>query len=292
MEASASRTAMLAAVVRGRHRLEEEPPWILDDPFALGLVGPVWETVAEVGDARHSAELGRQLRAGLALRSRFAEDRLEAGGFSQYVLLGAGLDSFVWRRPDLLADVTVFEVDHPASQAWKRARMDELGLDAPDRQVFAPVDFETGSLGSGLDAAGFDRERPALFSWLGVVPYLTLPAVEGTLRAVAACAPGSEVAVEYGLAPAYVDEVGRESVKGALEPSGLLTVSTVLVPRSALESMLTCAVREVGLVKSVDLTVKPGPLKETCAPFWKSVPATTISCWTMPVPPLSAVALV
>ena len=247
MEASASRTAMLAAVVRGRHRLEEEPPWILDDPFALGLVGPVWETVAEVGDARHSAELGRQLRAGLALRSRFAEDRLEAGGFSQYVLLGAGLDSFVWRRPDLLADVTVFEVDHPASQAWKRARMDELGLDAPDRQVFAPVDFETGSLGSGLDAAGFDRERPALFSWLGVVPYLTLPAVEATLRAVAACAPGSEVAVEYGLAPAYVDEVGREFTTGFLavaEQAGE-PLHTAWSPADAEEVMARCGLTVV-----------------------------------------------
>ena len=181
MEASPSRTAIMAAVVRGRHRLEDAPPWILDDPIALELVGPSWQDMAASSDARFSAELGRQIRAAIAIRSRYAEHRLELGDFRQYVLLGAGLDSFRWRRPDLLGPLRLFEVDHPASQAWKRERMGELGLEASEYQVFAPVDFEVESLGEGLDAAGFDWEQPTLFSWLGVIPYLTIDCRRGHL---------------------------------------------------------------------------------------------------------------
>ncbi|MGD0394712.1 MAG: class I SAM-dependent methyltransferase [Acidimicrobiales bacterium] len=214
MEASPSRTAMMAAVVRGRHRLEDAPPWILDDPIALELVGPSWRDMAASSDARYSRELGRQLRAAIALRSRYAEHRLELGRFRQYVLLGAGLDSFRWRRPDLLGPLRLFEVDHPASQAWKRERMDELGLATSDDQVFAPVDFEVESLGDGLDAAGFEWGEPTLFSWLGVVPYLTLDAVEATLRTIAGCRSGSEVVFEYGLAQPFMDDLGREFVTG------------------------------------------------------------------------------
>jgi methyltransferase (TIGR00027 family) len=205
---------MMAAVVRGRHRLEDAPPWILDDPIALELVGPSWRDMAASSDARYSRELGRQLRAAIALRSRYAEHRLELGRFRQYVLLGAGLDSFRWRRPDLLGPLRLFEVDHPASQAWKRERMDELGLATSDDQVFAPVDFEVESLGDGLDAAGFEWGEPTLFSWLGVVPYLTLDAVEATLRTIAGCRSGSEVVFEYGLAQPFMDDLGREFVTG------------------------------------------------------------------------------
>lgn len=214
MEASPSRTAMMAAVVRGRHRLEDAPPWILDDPIALELVGPSWRDMAASSDARYSRELGRQLRAAIALRSRYAEHRLELGHFRQYVLLGAGLDSFGWRRPDLLGPLRLFEVDHPASQAWKRERMDELGLAASEHQVFAPVDFEVESLRDGLDAAGFEWEEPTLFSWLGVVPYLTIDAVEATFRTITGCRSGSEVVFEYGLAQPFMDDLGREFVAG------------------------------------------------------------------------------
>ncbi len=119
---------MMAAVVRGRHRLEDAPPWILDDPMALEFVGPSWRDMAAWSDARYSRELGRQLRAAITVRSRYAERRLELGRFGQYVLLGAGLDSFRWRRPDLLGPMRMFEVDHPASQAWKRGRMEVMGL--------------------------------------------------------------------------------------------------------------------------------------------------------------------
>jgi methyltransferase (TIGR00027 family) len=210
MERSTSLTALMAAVQRGRHRLEDPPPWIMDDPFALVMVGPTWPDLAAASRSRFSDELGRQIRASIAARSRYAEHRLVAGSFDQFVLLGAGLDSFAWRRPDLLGPLRVFEVDHPVSQAWKRGRAKELGLPDSQHHVFVPVDFEVLSLRDGLDDAGFDWSRPTMFSWLGVVPYLTAGAVEATLRTIATCRTGSEVVFEYGLDRGHMDDMARE----------------------------------------------------------------------------------
>jgi methyltransferase (TIGR00027 family) len=210
MEGTPSLTALMVAVQRGRHRLEDPPPWIVDDPFALVMVGPTWPDLAAASRSRYSDELGRQIRASVAARARYAEHRLASGSFDQFVLLGAGLDSFAWRRPDLLGPLFVFEVDHPASQAWKRARAAELGLPDSEHHVFAPVDFEVQSLRDGLDDAGFDWSRPTMFSWMGVVPYLTAGAVEATLRTIATCRTGSEVVVEYGLDRDHMDDLARE----------------------------------------------------------------------------------
>ena len=210
MEGSPSLTALMVAVQRGRHRLEDPPPWIMDDPFALVMVGPTWPDLAAASRSRYSDELGRQIRASIAARARYAEHRLDIGSFAQFVLLGAGLDSFAWRRPDLLGPLRVFEVDHPASQAWKRGRAVELGLPDSEHHVFAPVDFEVQSLRDGLDEAGFDWSRPTMFSWLGVVPYLTASAVEATLRTIATCRTGSEVVFEYGLDRDHMDDMARE----------------------------------------------------------------------------------
>ncbi len=210
MESRASRTATMAAVTRGRHQLLDPEPWILVDPEALDLVGPEWERYAEAADALWPAELSRQLRAGIATRSRFAEDRLLEGGATQYVLLGAGLDSVAWRRTDLLETVRIYEVDHPHSQAWKRQRVAELGWIEHPHHVYAPVDFEAESLADGLDAVGFDRTAPTLFAWLGVVPYLTPAAIDATLGVIAGCASGSEVALEYGLPERFQDDVALE----------------------------------------------------------------------------------
>jgi methyltransferase (TIGR00027 family) len=210
MDAQPSITAMRVAVKRGQHRLEDPLPWILDDSFALMLVGPEWRVLAaEIGSQFPERFLGPG-RASAVLRSRYAEDRLMQGSFTQYVMLGAGLDSFAWRRPDLLGELRVFEVDHPASQAWKRQRVAELGLPTSENHVFAPVDFEVQSLRDGLDAVGFDWTQPTMFSWLGVIVYLSMDAVEATFRTVAACRSGSEVAFEYVLTEEFVEDIGRE----------------------------------------------------------------------------------
>src|SRR5687768_15784367 len=123
MKAEPSRTAMMAAVMRARHRQEDPAPWVLEDPFALDLIGPGAKAIAEVVDSLFPKRFQIQPRAGVVGRARYAEDRLMGGAFTQCVLLGAGLDSLAWRRPDLLDTVTLFEVDHPASQAWKRERV-------------------------------------------------------------------------------------------------------------------------------------------------------------------------
>jgi methyltransferase (TIGR00027 family) len=205
-----SRTAIMAATVRGLHRLEVATPWVFDDFLALVLVGPAWRDVRAQLSKGLSEPLLRTVITMAVTRARYTEERLAAGGFDQYVLLGAGLDSFAWRRPDALGGgLRVFEVDHPASQAWKLARVDELGLPSSDRHVFVPVDFEVETLADGLDRAGFDWSGRTFFSWLGVVPYLTVEAIEATLRSLAKSAPGSEIVVTYLIDPPLMEEVGR-----------------------------------------------------------------------------------
>jgi methyltransferase (TIGR00027 family) len=213
MEAAPSRTAMLAAAARGLLRLEATPPWVLDDAFALVLVGPAWQELRELLFSLFPAEVVREVLAAVCTRSRYAEDRLAAGAFAQYVILGAGLDSFPWRRPDRLHSLRVFEVDHPASQAWKLERISDLALPLSDAQVFVPVDFEAEPLQDALRTAGFDWDQPALFSWTGVAPYLTAPAIASTLRTIAGAAAGSEVVLSYRAEAPILDEVGREFIR-------------------------------------------------------------------------------
>jgi methyltransferase (TIGR00027 family) len=141
------------------------------------------------------------LRASIAARSRFAEDSLEAAvarGVRQYVILGAGLDSFAYRNPFSAGGLRVFEVDHPATQAWKRDRLREAGVEVPGPLTFAPVDFEKETLADGLARAGFAADVPSFFSWLGVTVYLTRSAVMATLAYVASrTAPGSEIVFTF-----------------------------------------------------------------------------------------------
>lgn len=197
---------MLAALGRGLHREWHARPWIIDDPYALPLVGPAWPQLLALYGAIVPRRYFELAICALCARSRYAEDRLEPGGFSQYVLLGAGMDSLAWRRPDLLREVTIFEVDHPSTQAWKRERAALLSLPENERHVFAPVDFETEDLRTGLDRAGFDWSRPTLFNWLGVVMYLTRDAITTTLRTLASAGQGSGIVLTYLQAPDYMDD--------------------------------------------------------------------------------------
>jgi methyltransferase (TIGR00027 family) len=133
-------------------------------------------------------------------RSRVAEDELAAAvtrGASQYVVLGAGLDTFAYRNPYSESQLRVFEVDHPATQAWKRKRLAEGGIAIPASLSFAPVDFEKEALADGVAAVGFDPSKVTFFSWLGVTPYLTHAAMRSTLEFIAGCARGSGVAFDY-----------------------------------------------------------------------------------------------
>lgn len=205
---AASRTALSTAVARGRHRLYDDQPWILDDPFALLLVGPEWREIEHRTAAVFPAPVTRAYLGSIVVRSRYCEDVLLAGGFGQFVVLGAGLDAFVWRRPDLARAITVFEVDHPASQAAKLHRAGELGLPL-DHAVYVGADAEHDVLGERLTAHGLDWSVPTCFSLLGTAMYLRPSAVEAVLRTVARCTAGSTVVLSYVPTPEHLDETGR-----------------------------------------------------------------------------------
>ncbi len=211
--AKASATATGVAVARSAHRSCDQPPWVLDDPFALQLAGPRWAEIQSASEAAFPETALRQSRASVVARSRYAEDRLVSGGYRQYVILGAGLDSFAWRRADLIGWLRLFEVDHPASQAWKLGRIAELDLPVRDGHVFAPVDFETTPLWEGLTRAGLDWSQPAFFSWLGVIIYLAPEAITATLNTVSGCGTGSEIVLSYDAPDAFLDDTAREMVQ-------------------------------------------------------------------------------
>ena len=192
-----SRTAQGAAMHRAAHQLVDQPP-VFADPLALRIIGEGAATELREGRDVRAMTQSTGLRAFIATRSRFTEDCLSeamARGVRQYVLLGAGLDTFAYRAPR--EGLHVYEVDHPATQSWKRQRLADVSIAAPDWVTYAPVDFERETLRDGLARAGFDFAKPAVFAWLGVTPYLTRDAVMSTLAFVASLAKGSEVAFDY-----------------------------------------------------------------------------------------------
>ena len=196
-----SATARGAALLRALHQVIDYPR-ILDDPFAVPIVGPDAAGLQAVADRGSPA-----LRAHVAMRSRYAEDRLALAlhrGVRQYVVLGAGLDTFAWRNPYARGGLRVFEVDHPATQSWKQARLQSA--EPPHGLHLVPVDFERQALREQLLHHGFRFDRPAFFSMLGVVIYLTEEAVMNTMRLVASCAPGSEVVFSFSLPHSHLSE--------------------------------------------------------------------------------------
>ncbi len=201
----ASKTALGVAIRRAAHQLMDHPP-VLDDPIALRLIGPGHTRQLE----RASHEVARDFRAFMAVRSRYIEDQLAeavAKGVSQYVVLGAGLDTFAYRNP--FPSLKVFEVDFPATQEWKQTMLDEAQIALPGNLTFVPVDFEHHALAEELSQAGFNLQAPAFFGWLGVVPYLTAAAFRATLGTIAQLPEGSGVGFDYALPPETLSPVGR-----------------------------------------------------------------------------------
>jgi methyltransferase (TIGR00027 family) len=198
-EARASHTALRVAMRRAAHQLVDEPK-VLDDPIALKILGPREQQRLEGGEGMGSDRLSRGMRAFMAARSRYAEDELAravARGVAQYVVLGAGLDTFAYRNPHPENALRIFEVDYPATQEWKRRQLTAAEIAIPPSVTYAPVDFERQTLADGLREAGFDRAKPAFFSWLGVSMYLTDEAIGSTLRFVASLPHGGGIVFDY-----------------------------------------------------------------------------------------------
>lgn len=193
----ASKTALKVAIRRASHQLMDRPP-VMDDPIAVRLIG--CEHAKDMERAKHP--VGRDFRAFMAARSRLVEDHLAkavANGVKQYVVLGAGLDTFAYRNP--FAGLRVFEVDFPATQEWKRQMLAEASIPLPANLTFVPLDFEHKTLGEGLAEAGLDAGAAAYFGWLGVVPYLTLEAFRATLGTIARLPAGSGVTFDSMFPP-------------------------------------------------------------------------------------------
>ena len=195
-----SRTARAAAFHRAAHQVLENGR-IFSDPLALRILGEDAGTVAREAEQRPS---GRRMRIFIAVRTRFAEDALAAAvdrGVSQLVVLGAGLDTYAYRGP-LGGRLRIFEVDHPATQAWKRERLADAGIPLPPCLTFAPINFEHQTLSEGLASAGFNPAQQTFFTWLGVVPYLTAEAVWSTLGFISSLPNGAHVVFDYSDPPA------------------------------------------------------------------------------------------
>jgi methyltransferase (TIGR00027 family) len=202
-----SLTALGAAHLRAAHQVLDAAS-ILADPLAARILGPDNEASLDHAQADPS---GPRLRWFIAARSRIAEDALNVAvekGACQLVVLGAGLDTLAYRT-DLAGRLRIFEIDHPATQAWKRDKLAAAAIAVPDTLVFVPVDFERQTLAHALGAAGFDRGTRTFFSWLGVVPYLTERAVLSTLALIAALPGGGEVVFDYVNPAASIAPAGR-----------------------------------------------------------------------------------
>jgi methyltransferase (TIGR00027 family) len=201
-----STTSWRVALRRAAHQVMDRP-LVLDDSLAVRIVGAeaTDQFIAREQNAGFFGQkLSLALQAFVVARSCFAEDLLATAvgrGVRQYVVLGAGLDTFGWRNVHAAAGLRVFEVDHPATQAWKRELLGRAGMAPPGSLTFVPVDFEKQALGEQLSAAGFELAAPAFFSWLGVVPYLAREAFRATAGYVGARAAGTEMVFDYALSP-------------------------------------------------------------------------------------------
>jgi methyltransferase (TIGR00027 family) len=197
-----SRTAIGAAGHRAAHQVLERGS-IFGDPLAVRILGADAAAAIESAQADPSS---RRLRLFIAIRSRFAEDAIAAAvmhGVRQLVVLGAGLDTFAYRSP-WTDGLRIFEVDHAATQAWKRERLAAAAIPLPHALTFVPVDFERESLAGALANAGLDPALPAFFTWLGVVPYLTERAIYATLEFIAGLPGGAQVVFDYANPPESV----------------------------------------------------------------------------------------
>ncbi len=208
-DSSAVRTALWRAL----HVQVDAPPHLITDEVGVALADPEpgWQQRGDmhpVGTA--------PFRVAIVARTRYVEDLVVDGGIAQYVLLGAGLDTFAQRHAELAGTVTVFEVDQPDPQAWKRERLDALGLGVPDHLRLVPVDFEADDdWWAALLDAGLDPAVPTVVSSSGVSMYISKPATDATLRRLAALAPGSTVAMTFMLPFEMLDPADRPGLEGA-----------------------------------------------------------------------------
>ncbi len=223
VEAVPSRTAVSVALRRAVHQLRDIPI-VFHDPIAVPILSSQYaDSLATYLDgADEPFAIG--MRAHLIARSRYAEDNLRVAvesGVTQYVLLGAGLDTYAYRNP--YPQLRVFEIDHPATQQWKRELLTRSGIVIPENLTYTAMNFEIQELAAQLTASGFNREAPAYFAWLGVVPYLTLSAFRATVAFIAAQPVGSGVTFDYGQPREVLplqEQLARDALASRVQSAG------------------------------------------------------------------------
>ncbi|CAN5792634.1 hypothetical protein BH10CHL1_BH10CHL1_40570 [soil metagenome] len=200
LERRSSNTAIGVTTLRAVHQLLDGEPKILDDPIAAQLLDLATLSQMHTYPEYFQTPGQNALRAHIVMRSRYAEERLVAAmrrGIHQYLMLGAGFDTFAYRQPAWANSLQIFEVDHPASQRTKREQLAASGIPIPANLEFVAIDFEVTSLRDGLRASGFDPSQPAFVAWLGVMMYLSAEAIDAVLRFVVALPPSSEMVFTF-----------------------------------------------------------------------------------------------
>jgi methyltransferase (TIGR00027 family) len=213
---TASRTALATAFMRAAHQLLDPPPRVLDDPTALAVLGTGAEQMIRDSATLAQTPESRALRAHMVLRSRFAEDRLAAAvgrGVTQYVILGAGFDTFAVRQPAWARNLRILEVDHAGTQELKRSHLAAAGLTVPPNAGFATIDFERESLREGLLRHAISPTQRTFFSWLGVTMYLREDAIDAVLRSVAEFPAGSEIVLTFASASNMPEGVAERAAQ-------------------------------------------------------------------------------
>jgi methyltransferase (TIGR00027 family) len=249
-------TAVRTALWRAMHLQTDAPPHIIEDTIGLQLVSPPegWQQRPDM-----DPDFTRRLRASMVARARFIEDVVmeqHANGAGQYIILGAGLDTFAQRRPDIASTLQVFEIDQPGTQSWKQQRLIELGFGIPSWLHFVSVDFETSSWWEQLNRAGFDTGKPAVVACTGVTLYLTKSAILATLRQLATLAPGSKIALTFYLPIDLLDEEDKPLQQ--IAEKGARAAGTPFISFFTPEEMQSLAreagFKEIEMVTSQDIT--------------------------------------
>lgn len=248
-------TAVRTALWRALHVQIDPGPHIIEDETGLKLIAPEegWQQRPDM-----DPEFTKRLRAAMVARARFIEDLIieqSKQGILQYVLLGAGLDTFAQRRPDIAAQLQIYEIDQPDTQTWKQQRLKELGFGIPKGLHFVPVNFETASWWEQLLKNGFDLQKPAVVACTGVSLYLTKDAIKAILDQVTTLAPGSILAMTFYLPMALMEEADRplqEIAEKGARAAGTPFVS-FFAPEEILDIARQAGFRKMELISSKDL---------------------------------------
>ncbi|MFN8256310.1 MAG: class I SAM-dependent methyltransferase [Bacteroidales bacterium] len=248
-------TAVRTALWRALHGLVDAKPLVIDDGVGLKLINP-----PEDWKERPDMKFTGRIRASIVARARFIEDlamEKSRSGIGSYVLLGAGLDTFALRHPELSNSLNIYEIDQPSTLNWKKKRLQEPGFGIPENLHFVPVNFETENWREELVKAGFDKEKPAFIACTGVTLYLAKEAINQMLGEIKKFAPGTVLAITFYLP---VDEIGAEdkplmemSVKGA-QAAGTPMVS-FFKPAEIMALANECGFKKIRIISTKDMEV-------------------------------------